>query len=167
MCTQLFLICFISPRMNLKVIVPHISLLTLYLHIYFGDSGISMHMYMHLISLGLFITEKEVTFSLPRHIIVWDEESPIRVLYFYLKCLHKLYDIAQYFAKYILQMTNYFLYSLNRKFHSIQGFFFKFTIVSANDSFYVSTIRCKAKRLIYIFILFSLLFNPLSFPCIH
>lgn len=167
MCTQLFLICFISPRMNLKVIVPHISLLTLYLHIYFGDSGISMHMYMHLISLGLFITEKEVTFSLPRHIIVWDEESPIRVLYFCLKCLHKLYDIAQYFAKYILQMANYFLYSLNRKFHSIQGFFFKFTIVSANDSFYVSTIRCKAKRLIYIFILFSLLFNPLSFPCIH
>ena len=62
-----------------------------------------MHMYMNLSSLGLFIKEKEVTSSLPRHIIVWDEEFPIRVLNFYLKCLHKLYDIAQYFAKCILQ----------------------------------------------------------------
>ena len=67
-----------------------------------------MHMYMHLISLGLFITEKEVTSSLPRLIIIWDEESPIRVLNFYLKCLHKLYDIARYFANCILQMANYF-----------------------------------------------------------
>lgn len=66
---------------------------------------------MHLISLGLFIKEKEVISFLPRHIIVWGEEFPIRVLNFYLKCLHKLYDIAQYFAKCILQMANYFIFS--------------------------------------------------------